>query len=54
MRAADIAKYLTYAAPDTDLVVLTRDTYERLMRKAKALDTIKIDIQQIYKITERS
>lgn len=54
MRVDELVKYLSYAAPDTDLVVLTRETYERLMHKAKALDTIKINIQQIYKITERS
>lgn len=41
MKGVEIALYLAYADQNVDLVVLTRETYERLMCKAKLLDSIR-------------
>lgn len=49
MRAEEIVNYLTYTKPDTDLVILTRETYNRILQKAKALDAIKNNVNEIYK-----
>ena len=35
MTGKEIAKYLAYAPEDIDLVVLKREDYERLMKKAR-------------------
>lgn len=48
MRAIEAAEYLSYAYPDLDVVVLTRDKYERLLRKAKAFDKICNQIEDIH------
>ena len=53
MRAIEAAEFLSYAYPDLDVVVLTRDKYERLLEKAKALDAIKNNLREVYKITAK-
>lgn len=54
MRAEEIVNYLTYAKTNTDLVVLTRETYNRILQKAKALDEIKNNVNEIYKTINKT
>lgn len=53
MITGDLAKYLQYADPNIDVVLLTREKYERLLEKAKALDAIKNDLRRIYNKVEK-
>ena len=41
MTGKEIAKYLAYAPEDIDLVVLKREDYERLMKKAFFYDDLR-------------
>lgn len=40
MRVAEAAKYLEYANPDADVVVLNKECYNILLEKAKKFDRI--------------
>lgn len=44
----DLAKYLQYANPNIEVVLLDRKKYERLLRKAKAFDKICNQIEDIH------
>lgn len=48
MTTGDLVKYLQYADPNIDLVLLTREKYERLLEKAKAFDKICNQIEDIH------
>lgn len=52
MQAAEIARYLSCAEPDLDLIVLDRKTYERLVKKAKIFDAIRDNVCDLYKIVK--
>ena len=48
MTTGDLAKYLQYANPNIEVVLLDREKYERLLRKAKAFDKICNQIEDIH------
>lgn len=53
MTTGDLAKYLQYADPKIEVVLLNRKKYERLLEKARALDAIKNDLRRIYNKVEK-
>ena len=44
----ELVEYLTYADPNIEVVLLDREKYERLLRKAKAFDKICNQIENIH------
>ena len=48
MTIRDLVKYLQYANPNIEVVLLDRKKYERLLRKAKAFDKICNQIEDIH------
>ena len=48
MTTGDLVKYLQYANPNIEVVLLDRKKYERLLRKAKAFDKICNQIEDIH------
>ena len=47
MTSKEINKYLAYAPENIDLVVLRRDEYDRLMKKAFFFDKLKKKFQKM-------
>lgn len=48
MTIGELKKYLDYANPDLDVVVLDRKIFDRIMRKAKAFDKICNQVEDIH------
>ena len=49
MKIKELKNYLNYANPDLDVMLITRETYDRLMYKAKCLDKLKAYLYKVYK-----
>lgn len=49
MTPAEIEKYLPYAKRDANVMLIDRATYERLMCKAKILDAVRKQLNEVYK-----
>lgn len=54
MTTSELRKYIEYAMPDLDVVVLDRKTYDRIMRKAMALDAIADKLRIASKIVDKA
>ena len=44
----ELMEYLAYADPKSEIVILDRKKYERLLRKAKAFDKICNQVEDIH------
>ena len=50
MTIGELAKYLPYAPnQDKEVLLINRATYERLMCKAKILDAVRKQLNEVYK-----
>ena len=54
MTIGELRKYIEYAAPDLDVVVLDRKTYDRLMLKAITLNTISDKLRIASKLVDKA
>ena len=49
MTIGELKKYIEFAEPDIEVVVLDRKTYDRLKQKAMALNTITDKLREVNK-----
>ena len=54
MTIEELKKYIEYAAPDLDVMILDRKTYNRLMLKAMTLNTISDKLRATYKLVDKA
>jgi hypothetical protein len=54
MTIEEVKKYLEYAEPDLDVVVLDRKTYDRLVLKAMTLNTISDKLRTASKLVDKA
>lgn len=54
MTITDLRKYLEFAAPDLDVVLLDRKTYDRLILKAMTLNTISDKLRIASKLVDKA
>ena len=54
MTIGELRKYIEYAMPDLDVVVLDRKTYDRIMRKAMTLDAISDKLRIASKLVDKA
>ena len=54
MTISELRKYIEYAAPDLDVVVLDRKAYDRIMRKAMTLDAISDKLRIASKLVDKA
>ena len=54
MTIAELRKYLEFAAPDLDVVILDRKTYDKLMLKAMTLNTISDKLRIASKLVDKA
>lgn len=54
MTIGELRKYIEYAAPDLDVVVLDRKTYDRLMQKAITLNAISDKLRFASKLVDKA
>mgnify|MGYP003307134093 CR=1 FL=1 len=49
MKIKEVKNYLEYADPNIDIMILTREQYDKLIRKAKYFDRLKELIVDFYR-----
>ncbi len=54
MTIAELKKFLEFVAPDLDVVLLDRKTYDRLMLKAMTLNTISDKLRNASKLVDKA
>lgn len=54
MTIGELKKYIDYAMPDLDVVVLDRKTYDRLMQKAMTLNAIADKLRISSKLVDKA
>ena len=54
MTTSELKKYIEFAAPDLDVVVLDRKTYDRLMQKAMTLNAIADKLRISSKLVDKA
>ena len=54
MTIGELKKYIDYAMPDLDVVVLDRKTYDRLMQKAMTLNAIADKLRISSKMVDKA
>lgn len=54
MTIAELRKYIEFAAPDLDVVLLDRKTYDRLVLKAMTLNTISDKLRTASKLVDKA
>lgn len=54
MTISELKKYIEFAAPDLDVVVLDRKTYDRLMQKAMTLNAISDKLRIASKLVDKA
>ena len=54
MTIGELKKYVEFAAPDLDVVVLDRKTYDRLIQKAMTLNTIADKLRISSKLVDQA
>ena len=54
MTIGELKKYIDYAMPDLDVVVLDRKTYDRLIQKAMTLNAIADKLRISSKLVDKA